>query len=86
MTFLRHPITLFVVEKKTEIKSFKSIKIGLEGAIAHHQGQTMRARVSNHQEFLDEIDEMHALVTEEYGGPLQTRSENIIREDRESRG
>lgn len=40
----------------------------------------------SHQDFLDEIDEIHALVIKEYGGPLKTRSEDIIREDRESLG
>ena len=86
MTFSRHPIILFFVEKKTEIKHFESIKTGLEDAIAHQQGQIMRARVPNYRDFLDETDEMHVLVTEEHDGPLQTRSEDIILEDRESRG
>ena len=37
-------------------------------------------------DFLQEIEEMHARVMNEHGGTLPTRSEDIIREDRETRG
>ena len=37
----------------------------------------------SNQEFLDDIDACHNLIWKKYNGPLLTKSEDLIREDRD---